>query len=618
MKRLLVYLKDYKKECVLAPLFKMLEASFELFVPLVIASIIDTGIAGNEKGLLVRDFGLLILLGIIGLGFAITAQFFSAKAAVGFATRLRHHLFEHLMGLSFTEIDRVGTSTMITRMTSDVNQAQTGVNMFLRLFLRSPFVVFGAMIMAFTIDFNCALYFVFAIVGLFIVVFTIMALNIPMMKEVQKKLDEVLLHTRENLAGVRVIRAFCKEVDEVADFVKSNEALTVKQKKSGSLSGLMNPLTYVLINVAIVLLIHAGAVKVSLGALTQGEVIALYNYMSQILVELVKLANLIVTLNKALASANRISEVFAMESSMEDGTVAFGDLEGTKMKAFGNLEDGKTKALGNSETSKMAASGNSGASAKNTAVSAQPMSDDYITFRHVGLTYAGSMEEALTDIDFTVKKGQTIGVIGGTGCGKTSLVHLIPRFYDATRGEVLLNGKNIKEYKKETLLSKIGIVLQKSVLFKGTIRENLLWRNENATEEELMAAIETAQAVDVVEKKGGLDSVVEQNGRNFSGGQRQRLAIARALVGNPEILILDDASSALDFATDAALRKAIKELPGDMTVFIVSQRTSSIQHADLILVLDDGCLIGKGTHEELLGSCEVYKEIYESQYKKEA
>ena len=575
MKRLLVYLKDYKKECVLAPLLKMLEASFELFVPLVIASIIDMGIAENEKGVLIRDFGLLVLLGLIGLIVAVTAQYFSAKAAVGFATKLRHHLFKHLMGLSFTEIDKVGTSTMITRMTSDVNQAQTGVNMFLRLFLRSPFVVFGAMIMAFTIDVKCALYFVFAIVGLSIIVFAIMALNIPMMKDVQKKLDTVLLHTRENLAGVRVIRAFCREEDEVENFVKSNEALTAMQKRSGSLSGLMNPLTYVLINVAIVLLIHSGAVKVSMGILTQGEVIALYNYMSQILVELVKLANLIVTLNKALASANRISEVFAMESTMVDGTKVF---------------EGKDVAE------------------KNTA---------YIQFSHVGLTYAGASEESLTDIDFSVQKGQTVGVIGGTGCGKTSLVHLLTRFYDATSGEVLLNGKNIKDYKQETLLAKIGIVLQKSVLFKGTIRDNLKWRKEDATDEEMLAAVKAAQALDVVEKKGGLDAEIEQSGRNLSGGQRQRLAIARSLVGNPEILILDDSSSALDFATDAALRKSIKELPNNPTVFIVSQRTSSIQHADLILVLEDGELVGKGTHETLLASCEVYKEIYESQYKKE-
>lgn len=580
MKRLLVYLKDYKKECVLAPLFKMLEASFELFVPLVIAGIIDSGIAGNDKGILIKDFSILVLLGLIGLIVSVTAQFFSAKAAVGFATKVRHHLFEHLMGLSYTEIDTLGTSTMITRMTSDVNQAQTGVNMFLRLFLRSPFVVFGAMIMAFTIDVKCALYFVFAIVGLSIVVFTIMALNIPMMKNVQKHLDEVLRRTRENLTGVRVLRAFCREEDEVAGFENSNEALTMMQKKSGSISGLMNPLTYVLINVAIVLLIYTGAVRVSLGDLTQGEVVALYNYMSQILVELVKLANLIVTLNKATASANRISEVFAIESSMVDGNKDF--------------EIGKTEeSMSNADTE-----------------------DVYIHYDHVCLTYSGSKEESLTDIDFMVKKGQTIGVIGGTGCGKTSLVHLIPRFYDATKGAVLIDGMNVKEYKQEALREKIGIVMQKAVLFKGSIRDNLKWRKADATDEEIMEAVKAAQALDVVEKKGGLDGEIEQNGRNLSGGQRQRLSIARALVGNPDILILDDSSSALDFATDAALRKALKEIKGNPTVFIVSQRTSSIRHADLILVLEDGELVGKGTHDELLASCEVYNEIYMSQYKK--
>jgi len=596
MKRLLLYLKDYKKECVLAPLFKMLEASFELFVPLVIASIIDNGIAGNDKGILIRDFTILVLLGLIGLIVAVTAQFFSAKAAVGFATKVRHHLFEHLMGLSYTEIDTLGTSTMITRMTSDVNQAQTGVNMFLRLFLRSPFVVFGAMVMAFTIDVKCALYFVLAIVGLSIVVFTIMALNIPMMKSVQKRLDEVLRRTRENLTGVRVLRAFCREEDETAGFRGSNEALTDMQKKSGSISGLMNPLTYVLINVAIVLLIYTGAVRVSLGSLTQGEVVALYNYMSQILVELVKLANLIVTLNKAVASANRISEVFAIESSMQDGTITTANIQ----------QDGDSTKT--HEKAQITTDNNSTERKEKTP---------YIHFNHVSLTYSGSKEESLTDIDFTVKKGQTIGVIGGTGCGKTSLVHLIPRFYDVTKGSVMIDGINVKDYKQEALREKIGIVMQKAVLFKGTIRDNLKWRKQDATDAEIMEAIRAAQALDVVDKKGGLDGEIEQNGRNLSGGQRQRLSIARALVGSPEILILDDSSSALDFATDAALRKALKELKGEPTVFIVSQRTSSIQHADLILVLEDGELVGKGTHEELLSSCEVYNEIYMSQYKKE-
>ena len=559
----------------------------------MIASIIDNGIAGNDKGLLIRDFSLLVLLGLIGLIVAVTAQFFSAKAAVGFATKVRHHLFEHLMGLSFTEIDTLGTSTMITRMTSDVNQAQTGVNMFLRLFLRSPFVVFGAMVMAFTIDFKCALYFVFAIVGLSIVVFTIMALNIPMMKNVQKRLDEVLRRTRENLTGVRVLRAFCREEDEVTGFKDSNEALTVMQKKSGSISGLMNPLTYILINVAIVLLIYTGAVRVSLGDLTQGEVVALYNYMSQILVELVKLANLIVTLNKAMASANRISEVFAIESSMKDGSIINANLEQDKRKA--TAEQQMEAGNRNSEIED---------------------NDAYIRYDHVSLTYSSSKEESLTDIDFAVKKGQTVGVIGGTGCGKTSLVHLLPRFYDATKGTVIIDGIDVREYKQEALREKIGIVMQKAVLFKGSIRDNLKWRKQDATDEEIMEAVRVAQALDVVEKKGGLDGEIEQNGRNLSGGQRQRLSIARALVGNPEILILDDSSSALDFATDAALRKALKELEGNPTVFIVSQRTSSIQHADLILVLEDGELVGKGTHEQLLESCDVYNEIYMSQYKK--
>ena len=575
MKKLLVYLKDYKKECILAPLFKMLEASFELLVPLVMANLIDNGIACGDKGYVYRQCIILIALGLIGLISSVTAQYFSAKAAVGYATNVRHHLFQHLMGLSFTEIDTLGTSTMITRMTSDVNQTQTGVNMFLRLFLRSPFVVFGAMVMAFTIDVKSALIFVAAIIGLSTVVFLTMAFNIPMLKDVQKKLDSVLLSTRENLTGVRVIRAFCKEEDEVITFRNKNQNLTKKQKQSGSISGLMNPLTYVLINLAIVVLIHTGAVQVSNGILTQGQVVALYNYMSQILVELIKLANLIITINKSLACANRIAEVFSLQSSMEEGTYVE-----TKEETAENL----------------------------------------VEFRHVCLTYAGAGEESLTDIDFSVKPGQTVGIIGGTGSGKTSLVHLIPRFYDATKGEVLLNGVNVKDYKTEELRKKIGIVMQKAVLFKGTIKSNLAWgsgENETLTDEDFIEAAKTAQALDVVEKKGGIDSEIEQSGRNLSGGQKQRLSIARALAGKPQILILDDSSSALDFATDASLRKSIRELSYHPTVFIVSQRTSSIRHADLILVLDDGKLVGKGTHEELLQNCEVYREIYDSQYKKE-
>lgn len=571
MKKLLIYLKDYKKECILAPLFKMLEASFELFVPLVMANLIDNGIAMNQKEYIYRCCGILILLGFIGLICSVTAQFFSAKAAVGYATQVRHSLFEHLLSLSFTEIDTIGTSTMITRMTSDVNQTQTGVNMVLRLFLRSPFVVFGAMIMAFTIDVKAAFIFVAAIIGLSLVVFMIMAFNIPMLSKVQRNLDDVLKTTRENLTGTRVIRAFCKEESEKQIFLEKNQLLTGQQKKSGNLSGLMNPLTYVLINLAIVILIYTGAIQVSNGILTQGQVVALYNYMSQILVELIKLANLIVTINKSLACGERIAQVFNMTSSMQEG------------EGVSELQD----------------------------------SDNLIEYRNVGLTYAGSQEESLSDINFTVQKGQTVGVIGGTGCGKTSLVHLLPRFYDVTRGEVLLHGKNVKEYKTEQLRKMISVVMQKAVLFQGNIQSNLAWRDSEATDEEYQTAIQAAQAEDVVSKKGGLTAMIEQGGRNLSGGQKQRLSIARALMGRPEILILDDSSSALDFATDAALRKSIRELPYEPTVFIVSQRTSSIRYADLILVLDDGRLAGQGTHEELLASCEVYREIYESQYKKE-
>lgn len=573
MRKLLVYLKDYKKECILAPLFKMLEAAFELIVPLVMASLIDKGIGFNDNQYVYKACFLLIILGMIGLVCSVTAQYFSAKAAVNFATNLRHSLFEHLMGLSFTEIDTLGTSTMITRITSDVNQAQTGVNMFLRLFLRSPFVVFGAMIMAFTIDFKAALIFVCAIIGLSLVVFGIMAFNIPMLMEVQKKLDGVLMTTRENLTGVRVIRAFCKEENEISIFREKNESLTKKQKTSGNLSALMNPITYILINLAIVVLIYSGAIEVSVGNITQGQVVALYNYMSQILVELIKLANLIVTINKAIACGNRIAEVFEIQSSMEEY------------------------------------------SRKKEKVNVNP--DEIITFNHVSLQYQGTADESLSDISFSVKRGQTVGIIGGTGCGKSSLVHLIKRFYDATKGEVLINGINVKQYKGDELRKLIGIVMQKAVLFHGTIRDNLYWGKENATEDECEDAIELSQSLDVVNKKGGLEAEVEQNGRNFSGGQKQRLSIARTLIGKPDILIFDDSSSALDYATDAALRKAIRILPNNPTVFIVSQRTSSIQFADFILVLDDGRLAGKGTHEELLENCEVYREIYESQYKKE-
>lgn len=574
MKKLLIYLRNYKKECVLAPLFKMLEASFELFVPLVMASIIDTGIVNGDKNYIVKMCMLLIALGIIGLICSITAQFFAAKAAVGFATGLRHSLFEHLLGLSFTEIDTLGTSTMITRMTSDVNQAQNGVNMVLRLFLRSPFVVLGATIMAFTIDVKSAFIFVVTIILLSIVVFGIMLINIPMLKSVQQKLDSVMGSTRENLAGVRVIRAFCKEEEELEAFQRRNEALTKTQKKAGSISALMNPLTYVIINVAIVRLIWVGAIQVDTGNLTQGQVVALYNYMSQILVELIKLASLIITVNKSIACGNRIADVFEIKSSMKENLVA------------------------------------------DTTV--QPTYEgDSVVFKNVSLTYAEAGEASLTGIDFTVKKGQTIGIIGGTGSGKSSIVNMIPRFYDATSGEVLIGGVNVKDYPIHELRDKVGIVMQKAVLFKGDIEENLRWGKKDATKEEIQEAISIAQAKDVVEAKGGLLATIEQGGKNLSGGQRQRMTIARALVKRPEILILDDSTSALDFATDAKLRKAIKELDYKPTVFIVSQRASSIQYADQIIVLEDGNMVGKGTHKELLKTCEVYQEIYYSQFKKE-
>lgn len=578
MKRLLVYLKDYKKECVLAPLFKMLEASFELLIPLVIAAIIDTGIgAGAGRGYIIKACLVLFVLAVVGLISSVTAQFFSAKAAVGYATKLRSALFGHLQSLSYSEIDTIGTSTMITRMTSDVNQTQTGVNMVLRLFLRSPFVVFGAMVMAFTIDVKSAFSFVVAIILLLIVVGGITWISIPLMKRVQGRLDEVLLVARENLVGIRVIRAFCKEEEEIQRFAEKNRQLTLGQKRAGSVSALMNPLTYIIINLAIVYLIWTGAVQVDQGILTQGQVVALYNYMSQILVELIKLANLIVTMNKALASANRIADVFEIETSMQ-----------WKEAADGNLA---------SETIDIA--------------------EDAVTFRNVCLSYAGGGEEALSDIDFTVKRGQTVGVIGGTGSGKSSLVNLIARFYDASKGDVLVDGKNVRDYSEEELEKKIAIVPQKAVLFKGTIESNLRWGKEDATKEELEAAVEAAQAADVVETKGGLSGEVAQAGKNLSGGQRQRLTIARALVKQAPILILDDSASALDMATDARLRAAIRQLSYHPTVFIVSQRTNAIMDADQIVVLDDGKIEGIGTHEKLLAECEVYKEIYESQFKKE-
>ena len=572
MKKLFIYLREYKKECVFAPLFKMLEASFELFVPLVVAAIIDTGIAHADKGYVIRMCLLLFLLALIGLTCAVTAQYFSAKAAVGFATKLRHALFSHLQGLSFSEVDTIGTSTMITRMTSDINLLQNGVNMALRLFLRSTFVVFGAMIMAFTIDFKAALSFVGAIILLSIVVFGIMYLNIPMMKSVQAKLDDVLLTARENLTGIRVIRAFCKEDEELARFRQKNEELTRMQKKSGSISGLTNPLTYVIINFAIVVLIWTGALQVQKGILTQGQVVALYNYMSQILVELITLANLIVTINKALASANRISDVFDIHSSME-------------------WQEKETEAEVTDP-------------------------ENAVVFDHVSLAYHADSEAAISDVSFTAKKGEIIGIIGGTGSGKSSLVNLIPRYYDATQGKILIDGKNVKNYTKKELQRQVAMVLQKAVLFQGSIAENLKWGKRDATEAEMQQAAEIAQAADVVRVKGGLNGQISQAGKNLSGGQRQRLTIARAIMKHAPILILDDSASALDMATDANLRKAIRRMPDHPTVFIVSQRTNAIMDADQILVLDDGKLVGKGKHDELLKTCEIYREIFESQYKK--
>lgn len=578
MKKLLVYLKDYRKETILAPLFKMLEATFELFVPLVMAAIIDQGIGSGDVSYVLRMGGILILLGLIGLVCSITAQYFAARAAVGFSTKLKHALFAHIQGLSFTEIDTLGTATMITRMTSDVNQVQNGVNMVLRLFLRSPFIVFGAMIMAFTIDVKAALIFVVTIPLLSVVVFGIMMWTMPLYKKVQAGLDSVLGITRENLTGARVIRAFNKEQEEIESFEKKNSMLAHMQLFVGKISALTNPATYIIINAATIILLYTGAVRVDEGTITQGQVVALVNYMSQILVELVKLANLIITITKALACANRIQSVFEIRSSM-----------------VWEQKPAETGSAGQDETSDRKA--------------------DQIIFDHVHLTYAGAGAESLTDIDFRVKKGQTIGIIGGTGSGKSSLVNMIPRFYDATQGKVVIKGKDVREYSMEELRQMIGVVPQKAVLFQGTIRENMQWGKNDATDEEIWQAIGTAQAREFVEQKEGkLDAAIAQTGRNLSGGQRQRLTIARALVGKPEILILDDSASALDYATDAALRQAIRNMEGSPTVFIVSQRASSIQYADQIIVLDDGEMADIGTHTQLLERCEVYQEIYYSQY----
>lgn len=582
MKTLLTYLKGYKKESILAPLFKMLEASFELFVPLVMAAIIDVGIANQDKPYIVKMCFVLIALGIIGLVCSITAQYFAAKAATGVGTGIRHGLFEHIQKFTFTEMDQLGTSTLITRMTSDINQIQSGVNLVLRLFLRSPFIVFGAMIMAFTVDVKAALVFVVTIPLLSLIVFGIMLVTMPMYKKVQADLDQVLLATRENLTGARVIRAFNKEEDETKRFENANQILTDAQKYVGRISGMMNPLTYIIVNGAIIALIYVGAVRVDIGDLTQGQVVALINYMSQILVELVKLANLIISVTKAAACLNRVESVLAVKPDMNEGEVRW-------------------------ESN----SSEEGLELKNKV--------PVVEFSHVSLTYKGTSDTSLSDINFCAEKGQTIGIIGGTGSGKSSLVNLIPRFYDATEGTVKINGRDIKEYQTENLREHIGVVLQKAVLFKGSIADNLRWGKEDAIEQDMYDALDISQAREFVDtKQGGLEFQIEQGGRNLSGGQKQRMTIARALVRKPEILILDDSASALDFATDAALRKSIKEMKNQPTVFIVSQRAASIQYADQIIVLDDGEMAGIGTHEELLKDCPIYQEIYYSQFPKEA
>ena len=572
MKKVLSYLRDYRKESILGPLFKLLEACFELIVPFVIAAIVDKGIPGGDAGYILRMGAVLVLLGLIGLASSVTAQYFAAKAAVGLATKLRHAVFAHIQKLGFADLDRIGTSTLITRMTSDINQVQSGVNLGLRLFLRSPFIVFGAMIMAFTIDVRCALVFAVAIPVLAVLVFGIMLITMPLYKKTQAQLDGVLLLTRENLSGTRVLRAFGREDDEIAEFDRQHAGLTRLQSLSGKISSLMNPLTYIAINAALIALLNTGAVRVNAGALSQGQVVALVNYIGQILAELIKLANLIITVSKAAACANRVSAVL----SVRPGMASPRDVEMPEAADLGSVE-----------------------------------------FEHVSLRYSEGASDALTDVHFSARRGQMIGVIGGTGSGKSSLVNLIPRFYDATQVCVRVDGLDVRRYRLEELRGRIGVVPQRALLFKGSIRENLLWGNPNADDETILEAVRAAQAEDVLKAKGGLDGMLEQNGRNLSGGQRQRLTIARALVRRPEILILDDSASALDFATDARLRMAIRKLPYHPTVFIVSQRSNSVRYADSIVVLDDGQVAGIGTHDELLRTCAVYREIYESQFRKE-
>ena len=594
MKRLFSYMKDYKLESILGPLFKMLEASFELFVPLVVARMVDVGIRGRDSGYILKMGGVLVLLALIGLACSLTAQYFAAKAATGAATSLRNDLFSHIGRLSYTEIDTVGTSTLITRMTSDINQVQSGINMTLRLLLRSPFVVFGAMVMAFTVDVRSAFVFVVTIPVLCVVVFGIMAVSMPLYKSVQRQLDKVLLTTRENLLGVRVIRAFNRQKSETEKFDRENGNLVRMQVFVGKISALLNPVTYVIINIAVVAVIWVGAEQADSGIITQGKVIALVNYMSQILVELIKMANLIIIISKAVACMNRVDSIFKVESSIED------------KGRHGSRKPGSQN------------SGSQNSGSQNPGPQNPALRIPKVEFKDMEFVYAGAKEPALKDISFCAMAGQTIGVIGGTGSGKSTLVNLIPRFYDAASGQVLVDGTDVKEYSLDELRDKTGVVPQKSVLFKGTLRDNMRWGKQDASDEEIYRALDTAQAREFVDSKGeGLDLYIDQGGHNLSGGQRQRLTIARALVRRPEVLIMDDSASALDFATDARLRKAIRENTGDMTVFIVSQRATTIKSADTILVLDEGRLAGMGTHKELLKDCQVYREICLSQLSKE-
>lgn len=612
MKRLLSYMKDYKKESILGPLFKMLEASFELFVPLVVARMVDVGIHNRDVGYVMKMGGLLVLLGVIGLACSLTAQYFAAKASVGAATSLRNDLFAHIGSLSYAEIDTVGTSTLITRMTSDINQVQNGVNMTLRLLLRSPFVVFGAMIMAFTVDVRTAMVFAVTIPVLCIVVFGILLVSMPLYKKVQRQLDRVLLTTRENLLGVRVIRAFNRQKNETVAFEEENSLLVKIQVFVGKISALLNPVTYVIINLAIVAVVWTGGRQVDAGVISQGKVIALVNYMSQILAELIKMANLIILISKAMACMNRVDSVFQVKSSIEDGS--FAGVGGETVSGAAGTVASEAGAAGTAASE----AGVAGAAGDSASPDATPSRVPMVEFDHMDFVYAGAKEPALEDITFRAEPGETIGIIGGTGSGKSTLVNMIPRFYEATRGRVAVNGRDVREYTQNGLRSCIGVVPQRAVLFKGTLRDNMRWGRADASDEDIYRALDMAQAREFVDQKGeGLELWISQEGKNLSGGQRQRLTIARALVRKPDILILDDSASALDFATDARLRSAIRRGTGSMTVFIVSQRAASIKQADRILVLDDGRIAGQGTHRELLRDCSVYREICLSQLSKE-